>query len=122
MEGFTLLKDITHDGKNINNHEWSVIESDVDFRIYFRPISTVNKEGFDFYAVQFVGGDLGDWSPNETYVECVFSGVAYFDGVRHLYWGDEQTDNQGYFYYPNLNRISEYLRLLEELEEKYCTK
>jgi hypothetical protein len=36
-------------------------------------------------------------------------GTAYFDGIRHLYYGDKNTDNFGYYYYANLQMIADTL-------------
>jgi len=34
--------------------------------------------------------------------------------------GDEQTDNAGYLYYPDLDKMVAALRMLRKLERKFC--
>ena len=43
-----------------------------------------------------------------------------YDVVRHLYFGDEQTKDQGYQYYPELEILMKALQELVKLEKKYC--
>jgi hypothetical protein len=65
--------------------------------------------------------DGKDWDENFTYVECLYSGTCGYDGVRHLYMGNCQTDNYGYHYYPNLSVHLHFFKALSELEEKHKT-
>ena len=83
--------------------------------LFYKP--TGKKQGFHFYCCELVGSSEIFCL---TEVSCIFYGVAYFDGVRHLYFGDEGTDNFGYLYYPKLDLINSMLQCLKMLEKKFC--
>jgi hypothetical protein len=121
------LKDIKHEYHPKENVcEWEFLEiKDSESRIYFKP----NKDkglGFDFYAINKTGHVCNEqtekdrWDKEYCMVECVFRGIAYFDGIRHLYYGDEKTENYGYHYYADLEMIADTVKGLRELEKKYC--
>ena len=96
-----------------------------DVRIYYKP-SEKKGLGFNFYAVEkngFVCNDhtkKNEWHKEYCMVECVFNGIAFFDGIRHLYYGDDETGNYGYHYYPDLETIADTIIGLRSLEKKYC--
>jgi hypothetical protein len=117
----TLFRDI----KTFDNF----IEIDEHYRLYFDVIDygeeKNKKSGFEFIALECFGYVLDGkneyyFSPTSS-VAVVVEGIAYFDGVRHLYYGNEKTDNYGYHYYPNLSKIIKVLEELKKLEEKYCS-
>jgi len=121
------LKDIRHEyHKDEEVCKWKFLQiKDCEVRIYYKP----NEEkglGFNFYAVEKTGHVCNnetkkdEWHKDYCYVECVFKGIAYFDGIRHLYYGDEKTENFGYHYYANLEMIASAILGLRELEKKYC--
>jgi hypothetical protein len=112
--------------KNEEVWEWEFLQvQGYDVRIYFKP-NEKKGLGFNFYAVEKVGHECNaetkknEWHKDYCDVECLFRGVAYFDGIRHLYYGDEKTDNFGYHYYANLEMMSSAILVLRELEKKYC--
>ncbi|MBI3633959.1 MAG: hypothetical protein HY226_06770 [Candidatus Vogelbacteria bacterium] len=72
-----------------------------------------DEQSFEFKCVCTVA----QGSSGETY-EVLFHGQAYFDGVRHLYFGSEDTDNYGYHYYPNLKSLTAALTKLSEIESE----
>jgi len=121
------LKDIRHErNKDDRVCDWVFKRiGNYDVRLYYKQ-NNENGLGFDFYAFERTGyicnkeTDKNSW--NETFCngECVVCGVAYYDGIRHLYYGDENTDNYGYHYYAKLEMIIEVLKELRELEKKYC--
>lgn len=121
------LKDIKHEyNKDERVCDWEFIEcKDSSVRVYYKS----NKEiglGFRFYAVENLGcasvpeTENNEWHPEYACVECVYQGVAYFDGIRHLYMGANETNNFGYHYYANLETNIEALKVIRELEKKYC--
>jgi hypothetical protein len=98
-------------------------ELDCNARLYYLPRKENN--GFDFYVANFVsacgGGESNRFEDyKELSVECLFEGVAYFDGVRHIYMGSEKTDNYGYIYYPCMKHFIKIMEILSILEHKYC--
>jgi hypothetical protein len=119
-----LLKDFEDQGCV---HEWAYVplESPMDWcRLYYKP-NEGEFNGFKFYAIEIVSIDCtndGDhaWKPELTAIEILFSGIAYWDGVRHLYMGSEATDNYGYLYYPDIDVSIEIMKALRELSNKYC--
>ncbi len=109
---------------------WHFVDIDYVCRLFYEEDRHNGKGGygFEFYAVGWCGGRRGtvedaslfDDDPDEINVECLWHGSARFDGVRHLYCGDEQTDNEGYLYYPRLSRIAGVLTELAKLEKRFC--
>lgn len=78
---------------------------------------------FTFVQVNRVSYPMdSEFLDENTEYEILLHGTAYFDGIRHLHFGDEASDNLGYFYYPDLEDIIEVLNVLKTLEDKYCTK
>jgi hypothetical protein len=71
------------------------------------------ESSFDFCAVDWC---RSNYDGSDARYEVLFRGVAYFDGVRHLYFGDEETDNLGYHYYPELRTLSEALLAVDKLQ------
>lgn len=116
---YVYLKDVKEEDyphEHILN--WQFIDVVEYVRIYFRPNKKIGL-GFDFYAVEMTHDYEEGWSG--CVVECIIRGWAAFDGVRHLYYGDEQTDNYGYHYYPNLQMIANTIKALSELEKRHCS-
>lgn len=121
MDDFKLLKDIVF-SNNDYIYKWSFIDiCDGKARLFYKEIP--NSSGFDFFCAEWAALDADgkDWDESFTYVECLYSGTCLYDGVRHLYMGDSQTDNYGYHYYPSLTVHLSFFKALSELEEKYKT-
>lgn len=127
MENDVYLKDIKHEyHKEERVCDWNFIEvPNHNVRVYYKE----NEEtglGFDFYAIKNTGGvctseyNKDNWNVDSCFPSCLFQGIAYFDGIRHLYMGDEVTDNFGYHYYADLEINIETLKIIRELEKKYC--
>lgn len=120
------LIDITHNGGDLI-HRWEYREVDDLCRIYYKPIDYDDVfdggYGFYFYAVEVTSHNAGEKAfDKSTCVECIVQGSALFDGIRHLYYGDEVTDNYGYHYYPNIKKIRKVLKELILLEKEYCSE
>tara|TARA_R100000655_G_scaffold106485_1_gene155869 strand:+ start:930 stop:1325 length:396 start_codon:yes stop_codon:yes gene_type:complete len=121
------LKDIRHEcHKDEELCRWEFVQvKGYEVRIYYKP-NEVKGLGFNFYALEKTGHVCNnetkkdEWHKDYCGVECVFEGIAYFDGIRHLYYGNEKTQNFGYHYYPNLEMIASAILKLRELEKKYC--
>ncbi|KKN14080.1 hypothetical protein LCGC14_0999750 [marine sediment metagenome] len=104
--------------------DWKSIEiKDTDMILYYNTFSDEKvaeetRDGFRFYCIESLS-----WKTVTKEIlncNCVFHGTAYFDGIRHLYFGDHQTDNFGYHYYPSMNILILALKELKKLEKKYC--
>jgi hypothetical protein len=123
------LKDIKFEGGDFVL-EWPYIELG-DFFIFYKPIGLDKNDpfctgepeqlGFVFMSIEIVGQQVGEpiLYP-QNYVEILYWGYAYFDGMRHMYLGDNQTDNYGYINYPHIKNHIKLLATIRELEEKYC--
>lgn len=116
---FTRLIDLTYNGEFIK--ELKFVEPVKDWiRVYYKESESVGN-GFDFYVVQWCSNTSGDESFGlSCNVQCMYNGRAYFDGIRHLYMGDDKTDNYGYDYCARLDNHIIVLRELLVLEHKYC--
>lgn len=116
MTEFYALKNIESSGELIINWEKIATEK---WALYYKVSDLSGQTGFAFMSVQWVANDDPIWNEN-TLVEVMFHGVAYFDGIRHMYFGSEQTDNYGYDNYPNINIYIEILKSIRDLEKKHC--
>ena len=115
-----LLKDIRHESFSSSICAWDYLPiPESETRLFFKP-SEESGMGFHFYAVERMAFYDDKWDANNDVVECVVQGTAYFDGIRHLYYGDEQTDNYGYHYCANLEMIINTLATLKILEKTFC--
>ena len=116
-----LLKDIVADYPTEKIINWDFIEITDSTRLYYKLVEG-DKSGFYFYvadAISYLSLD-DTFNPEETEVECLYQGIALFDGIRHLYLGARQTDNEGYTYYPNLDLQINTLLALKNLTLEYC--
>jgi hypothetical protein len=85
-------------------------------------------DGFDFFSGRFhsagyvlapdSNGHADYMAWGETEVEPLFHGVAFFDGVRHLYIGE--GEKAGYTNYPDLQDSAAVLFALAALEVELC--
>lgn len=124
MENNYYYDEITFDNERIK--DWDFLDNEhFMFRLHYKPIENDGAYdlGFMFYITTWVSNkaDFEEYTlGSETTVECMCYGYASFDGIRHLYWGDKQTNNRGYDYYPNIEEIKCVLSKLQELEDRYC--
>lgn len=111
--------------------ELPYVKVSTECRIYYKEIKYEDTPewkgcGFHFWTIQTISypGHMSHLEDDvfvpESRIEMLLSGVAYFDGIRHLYFGSEKTDNYGYFNYPAVNLLVKILDALAELEHKYC--
>ena len=115
IEHYKFLE-LTWDDKTlVSESEYVELENSV-CRIYHRQYGT----GFEFICIEEIA-NCPDKSFDEfSEVNILFDGAAYYDGVRHLYFGVEKDpEEKGYFYYPNLDLLSSALLELKKLEIKY---
>ena len=115
------LKEIInpHDYKKkelIYNWAYISLPKDDGTFVFYKPEKDIG--GFCFYVVSELGR-AERWA--DTTVVCEMHGEAYGDGLRHLYYGDEQTDNEGYHYNPHIGHIKSILDVIKDLELAYCT-
>ena len=124
-----LLSDLVNVFPKEKIFTWSYKDVTPNVRVYYK----VNKEensvkdinGFYFHVVDFVScpanGFVGNLFDNpEVKVETLQHGTAYFDGIRHLYTGTKESDNEGYINYPNMLGQIKIMETLRELEVEYC--
>lgn len=95
--------------------EFEKIVFDDDYYFYYDLHIDISGEGNGFEFICYRQTDL----TNDDIV-MVVNGLAYFDGIRHLHFGDEKSDNYGYFNYPKMPVLIQIMNKLRELELKYC--
>lgn len=89
-------------------------------RIYYSIRDNEIGYGFEFIIVRWVGQDGEKDLWDDPDIEVDFHGIAYYDGVRHLYMGKQETDTKGYLYYPCIKDCIKYFEVLLKLTRKYC--
>lgn len=112
-EGITaeeIYKEVVYEG-------YKYIEINDYMRIYYDPYEPNGRLGFEFWVLEsngYIG--VADW------FNCIFSGIANFEGIRHMHLGYEISESveNGYIYCPDVKELAEILLKLRELEEKYC--
>jgi hypothetical protein len=112
MDGLTL--------EQLGVADWQIIELQGECLLLYRDIHAGNDEphGFDFCCVEFCSQECRDSAPIQYNV--LFEGITYFDGVRHLYFGSEKTDNYGYLYYCDVPLLIVSLQKLDDLQVRKC--
>lgn len=99
---------------------WDYISISNDYaRLYYLPHETLGT-GFDYFAVLNVNR-IENWPLEDTEIEILFNGVAYFEGVEHFFLGNTLTNNYNYLSSPDLDIIIEVLNNLKSLDIKYCS-
>jgi hypothetical protein len=99
---------------------WRFVSVTNDLRLYFNPHEGMQpRSGFDFCCLEWFGdeGDGNGIASPTARVTTLFEGVAYFDGIRHLYFVGE---GEGYVYYARLEDITAALKALRILELEHC--
>ena len=121
MDNNVYLKDIRHENEHVYKWEYiSVTEHNV--RIYYKLQEP--ESIFEFFAIEGVGCVINEetkkneWHKDYCFVECVCTGIAFHDGIRHMYFGDESTENKGYCFYPDFKLIANTMIALKWLESK----
>ena len=123
MENGKMLRELFYPGTIIRIIESKYVAIGCNARIYFHNLSA--GSGFDFYITDFASCDShfdDHYSCPDVRVECLFHGTCYYDGLRHLYMGHKETDNENYLYCLNTVILAEVFKKLNELELKLCNK
>jgi hypothetical protein len=92
-------------------------------RVYWRERERISDtpSGFDFVAVSWVqcdGEEEDQWGAS-CEVDPLFRGVAYWDGLRHL-WAGGDDNERGYVYYLSAAEAAAIFRIVAELERRFC--
>lgn len=109
-----LLKDIKSHGTHIE--KWNRIDVADSFILFWSHIYENPEEtcGIQFKAIEWRSSD----DEGDRY-DTVLEGRGYFDGIRHLHFGEKLDDAEGYFNYPHLPKLIRLLQVIRELEKKY---
>ncbi|MDH3324019.1 MAG: hypothetical protein OEL89_00110 [Candidatus Peregrinibacteria bacterium] len=112
------IEQISHPMNKKKIEKWKYLEvENTFFWIWYDPIDLNEKQGFYFYVTEIITWDINN---KPSTFSCLFYGVAYWDGIRHLYMGDDQMNNYGYLYYPHLKDINDVLKELIKIKKIYC--
>lgn len=114
------LKDIKHESGKQAVHKWKYCAFGKNtIRLYYMVIDKGSALGFLFHAVEWAGCDANhiqdQWNLESCQVEHMCSGVAYFDGIRHMHLGDE-----GYISCPTVEYLADIMTALKLLCEAHC--
>ena len=112
IEGAHWLRDLRFRASSLIDCEYEEVGRDV--RLYYSPEKDGN--GFEFQAVEWCAcySDEGEWDNPE--VHNVVRGVAMYDGIRHIWVGED-----GYLNYPNAKTIAAVFTRLRGLEVRLCS-
>lgn len=116
---FTDLK--LKDGSYAKDCQRKILSPSVS--LFYKIGGEGNHPGFDFVAMKLTAsrGICEDvFEDPELQVEILFHGIVYYDGLRHLYQGREDCDNEGYLYYFNTMDGIRIFTALRELENEFC--
>lgn len=88
-------------------------------RIYYKPSVTDYGDycGFTAYVLEKTICD-NNW---EYLDDILITTHCLSDGIRHMYFGDEKTDNIGYLFYIGTDRLIKIIEYLQYLEVKYSS-
>lgn len=97
-------------------HTWNCVDVNSNIRIYYKHDEKLGF-GFKFYAVEYCSNlaNVDTWDIEELEVDIVVHGIASWDEIRHMYFGDE-----GYTYCLNIDDLIQISQALKELQNKYC--
>jgi hypothetical protein len=104
--------------------DWNKIQLNGDdcvllYKDTFKPED--NCDGFEFKCLNFCTQRINQHGIYDgIYYNVVFEGKVAFDGVRHLFFGSEKTDNYGYLYCCDLPLLIMALNELDKLQVAKC--
>jgi len=97
-----------------------IVSPDDNVALYYYPYKE-DCNGFRFIAVSFISGS-GEpdsiFDDPDCELDRICEGYGFFDGIRHVYWGDDH----GYINYPNWKHTMWIIQQICQLEIKYCTE
>lgn len=128
-----LLKDVVYENcPDDKVFDWPFLPVDkvsCDWRLYYKRQECFSccdsecdkKHGFYFTALEWAGNNAHEpmWSGNTT-VEVTYWGVAMFDGIRHVFFGNEHSNDRGYQNYPKPITHLRIWLTLEYLSKQFC--
>jgi hypothetical protein len=99
-----------------NNDEWSAV-------FCVKPFNQPKEErggGFEFYSLTARGQEIFEHGKGDMEYEVIAHGSAYWDGMRHLYFGHEKTGNYGYLFWHKKAEILWTIEMISKYGEIYC--
>lgn len=130
----TALKDVRHPMvKDDPIMGWEFLEDSTQsrsrWRIFYNPQKCLSPcptddhlHGFYFIVINWAGNNTHEpmWGEN-TCSEILYTGVALFDGIRHVWLGHEKNGVDAYFNYPNSKQQADIWMNLHKLEKQFCS-
>ena len=90
--------------------DWDQIEIGMDAIIFYK-IRDNKSNGFDFKILEETDGII---------YALICHGSAFYDGIRHIHFGQNEEKPDGYLHEPILYLMVEYMKQLEKLEKLFC--
>lgn len=114
------LKEVKFNNESIDQWECIILLTS-EVIIFYKLNGHDKKSGFKFISVEIIGqyADASIIDP-ENIVNILYNGYALYDGIRHMHLGDNNKNNCGYVYYPELKKHIAILKTLHQLEFVYC--
>lgn len=116
MNGKYLFSELTLDSTPLSDCLLSYESSDNQIRLYIKK----KNNSFHFIAIGWAFCIDEPFDCDETRVDQLFEGVAYFDGVRHIGFNREEEGLEGYIYCPNIQAMSDMFQIIRNIEVELC--
>lgn len=128
-----VFQELSFQGSLVHTWPYFVIDKFNNNRIYYKPND--DRGGFDFVFVSFASCSADEaqtgidhWMAPSLEVSASMYGIAYFDGLRHVYTNDKSDETNlnkltpdGYNYYPSAQIMNKVFEHLIKLEKIYCS-
>lgn len=118
-----LLKEAVYPMGNSKElfHLWTFVvcaNVEMEHRIYYKK-SEEDGLGFEYVGIVESSheADHESFDLRSQEVDILFYGIASFEGIKHHFNGYAED---GYWFYPDIESITEMLIQLRSLEKKYC--
>lgn len=108
--------------KDLPIETWDYINVTDLRRIYFNPYSK-KRTGFEFVVLELASSSEYEdhWKDPDANVQIMFHGLAYREGLRHLFVGHDQI-RHGYLFYPGSKAIIKLFIIVSALELELCDR
>ena len=119
-----LLKGIIYNNEPVYLWEYIPISTaggQEDIRVYYKQNGELGS-GVDFYVLEYLTAteSFERWNKDDFYVQVIYHGYCYFDGLRHFYMNEKEEEYEGYLNYVDLSMHIKVYEAIQSLIEKFC--